>query len=121
MVDVLPGQDDSSSKPENHLPEQEDDYIEQLILKQEQAKGFSHEYLTPTITKLSPRAGQGRPLAADEENTYQPLIPPRFAAVGDEKSEYQSLTLKIHTLPAKFSVSPVGPVPPAIPPKPKAI
>ena len=123
MVDVLPGShsNDSSSNPENCCPEQKDDNTEQLILKQEQAKSFSHEYLTPTITKLNPRAGQGLPLAADEENTYQPLIPPRFAAVGDDKSEYQSLTLKTHTLPAKFSVSPMGPAPPAIPPKPKAI
>ena len=122
MVDVPPGShNDSSSNPENCCPEQKDDNTEHLFLKQEQAKSFPHEYLTSTITKLSPRAGQGRPLAADEENTYQPLIPPRFAAVGDDKSEYQSLTLKTHTLPAKFNVSPMGPAPPAIPPKPKAV
>ena len=115
MVDVLPGShNDSSSNPENCCPEH-------LSLKQEQAKSFPYECPTSTITKLSPRAGQGQPLAADEENTYQPLIPPRFAAVGDDKSEYQSLTLKTHMLPAKFSVSPTRPVPPAIPTKPKAV
>ena len=91
---------------------------EQLILKQEQAKGFPHEYLTPTINK---RGGQGQPLAADKENTYQPLIPLRFAALGDDKSEYQSLTLKTNTAPPKFSVASMGAAPPAIPPKPKAI
>ena len=125
MVDVPPDQDDSISiKPENHRchPEQENDNIKQLILKQEQAKGFPHECLTPTITKLNQRAGQGRSLAADKENTYQPLIPPPPPrAMGDEKSQYQSLTPKTRTLPAKFDVSFMGPAPPAIPPKPKAV
>ena len=91
---------------------------EQLILKQEKAKDFPREYLTPTINK---RAGQGQPLTADKENTYQPLIPPRFAALGDDKSEYQSLTLNTNTAPPKFSAAPMGTALPAIPPKPKAI
>ena len=120
MVD-LPAQGDSSSKADSLLHEQGDANTEQFILKQEQAKSFPHEYLTPTISKFNQRAGQGQAVAADEENTYQPLIPPRVAALGDEKSEYQLLTLKTNTLPTKFSVSPVGPAPPAIPPKPKAM
>ena len=112
------------AKPENHnmpnKPENVD--IDLRILKQEQAKDFSHlphEYFTSTFTKFDQRADPGQVVAADEDNTYQPLIPPRFRALGDDKSEYQSLTLK--TLPAKFSVSPIGPAPPAIPPKPKAM
>jgi hypothetical protein len=91
---------------------------EQLMLKQEQVKSIPHEYLTPELNK---RAGQGQPLATDKENTYQPLIPPRFAALGDDKSGYQSLTLKTSTAPPKFNVAPMGPAPPAIPPKPKAM
>ena len=120
MVD-LPTQGDSSSKADSLLHEQGDANTEQFMLKQEQAKSFPHEYLTPTISKFNQRAGQGQAVAANEENTYQPLIPPRVAALGDEKSEYQSLTLKTNTLPAKFNVSPMGPAPPAIPPKPKAM
>ena len=92
-------------------------------MKQEHAKDFSHppqEYLTPTITGFDQRAGPGLKIqaATDEENTYQPLIPPRLMALGDDKSEYQSLTQK--TLPTKFSIPP-GSAPPAIPPKPKAM
>ena len=123
MADVPPGQDESSIKPENHRchPEQEDDNIEQFILKQEQAKGFPHEYPTPTITKLNQKAGQDQFPVADEENTYQPLIPPPPGAMGDEKSQYQSLTLKTCTLPAKFDTSPMESAPPAIPPRPKAV
>ena len=98
--------------------EQGNTNTEQLILKQEQAKGLSHEYLTPTINK---RAGQEQPLTTDKENTYQPLIPPRLAALGDEKSEYQSLILKSSTAPPKFGFAPMGTAPPAIPPKPKGI
>ena len=110
-----------SSKADSLPHEQGDANTKQVILKQEQAKGFPHEYLTPTISKFNHRAGQGQAVAADEENTYQPLIPSRVAALGDEKSEYQSLTLKTNTLPAKFNVTPMGPSPPAIPPKPKAM
>ena len=124
MVDI-PSQDDSGCKPgEDHLHKNKDISIEQLIMKQEQAKDLCHlphEYLTPTFTKFDQRPGPGQVSNTDEENTYQPLIPPRFRAMGDEKSEYQSLTLKTHMLPAKFNVSPMGPAPPAIPPKPKAI
>ena len=111
MVD-LPLRDNASRKAE-------DVNVEQLILKQEQAKDFSHlphEYLTPTITGFAGRDLKNQAVA-DEKNTYQPLIPPRLMAFGDDKSEYQSLTQK--TLPTKFSVPP-GPAPPAIPPKPKA-
>ena len=120
MVD-LPTQGDSSSKADNPLHEQGDANTQQFILKQEQAKSFPHEYLTPTVSKFNQRAGQGQAVATDEENTYQPLIPLRVAALGDEGSKYQSLTLKTNTLPAKFNVSPMGPAPPAIPPKPKAM
>ena len=125
MVDAPPqGDIDSSSKPKI-IPhdEHEDVNVEQLTLKQYRGKDLSHiphEYLAPTITKFDQRAGpvlEGH----DKENTYQPLIPPRFMALGDDKSEYQSLTLKTKTLPAKFNVSPMGPAPPAIPPKPKAM
>ena len=117
---------DSSTKPpaENHPHKPGDIDIEQLILKQEQAKDFSHlphEYLTPTFTKFNQRASPGQAVATDEDNTYQPLIPPRFRALGDDKSEYQSLTLKTNTLPAKFNISPIGSAPPPIPPKPKAM
>ena len=115
-----------ANKPENHnmpnKPENVD--IDLRILKQEQAKDFSHlpyEYLTSTFTKFDQRAGPGQVVATDKDNTYQPLIPPRFRALGDDKSEYQSLTLKTNTLPAKFNVSPMGSAPPAIPPKPKAM
>jgi hypothetical protein len=97
---------------------------EQFMLKQEQAKSIPHdsEYLTPTNDKLNQRAAdQGQPLVADKENTYQPLIPARFSALGDDKNEYQSLTLKTSTVPPKFNVAPVGPAPPTIPPKPKAM
>ena len=120
MVDVPP-QDDSSSKPENHPHEYRDASIGHLILKQEQAKCFPHEYLMPTITKFNQSAGPGQAVATDEENTYQPLIPPRFRALDDDRSEYQSLTQKSSTLPAKFNIPRVGPAPPAIPPKPKAM
>ena len=120
MVDVTPqGDIDSSHTPENLPHEHGDINVEQLILKQYQGKDFSHiphEYLAPTVTKFDQRAGPSM-----KESTYQPLIPPRVAALGDEKSEYQSLTLKTNTLPAKFNVSPMGPSPPAIPPKPKAM
>ena len=64
---------------------------------------------------------QARLWPTDEENTYQPLIPPRFRALDDDRSEYQSLTQKSSTLPAKFNIPRVGPAPPAIPPKPKAM
>ena len=124
MVDAPPqGDIDSSSKLENLTHEHEDINVEQLVLKQYRGKDLSHiphEYLAPTITKFDQRAGPGLE-GHDKENTYQPLIPPRFMALGDDKSEYQSLTLKTKTLPAKFNVSPMGPAPPAIPPKPKAI
>ena len=108
MVD-FPTSGNSSSHGQGHTN------TEQLILKPEEAKGFPHEYLTPA------RAGQGQPPPADKENTYQPLIPSRFAALGDEKSEYQSLTLKTNTAPPKFGVAPMGTAPPAIPPKPKGM
>ena len=108
MVD-LPTSGNSSSH------EQGDTNTDQLILKQEQAKGFPHEYLTPTISK---RAGQGQSLAT---NTYQPLIPPQFAALGDDRSEYQSLTQKTSTAPPKFGVAPMKTAPPVVPPKPKGI
>ena len=111
MVD-MPTSDNCSYHGQGHTN------TEQLILKQEQAKGLSHEYLTPTINK---RAGQGQPLTADKENTYQPLIPPRLAALGDENSEYQSLILKSSTAPPKFGVAPMGTALPAIPPKPKGM
>ena len=119
---------DSSAKPSDHPHKLGDINIEQLILKQEQAKDFSHlphEYFMPPITTFNQNAmnaGRGRAVT-DEENTYQPLIPPRFRALGNDKSEYQSLTQKSSTLHAKFNVSPVatGPAPPAIPPKPKAM
>ena len=122
MVD-MPPQGDYRSKPESHPHEHGNVNVERLILKQEQAKDFSHppqEYLTPTITGFDQRAGPGLKIqaATDEENTYQPLIPPRLTALGDDKSEYQSLTQK--TLPTKLSIPP-GPAPPAIPPKPKAM
>ena len=110
MVD-LPTSDNCSRHEQGHAN------TEQLSLKQGEAKGFPQEYLTPTINK---RAGQGQPLTADKENTYQPLIPPRLAALGDEK-KYQSLTLKSSTAPPKFGVAPMGTAPPAIPPKPKEI
>ena len=117
--------DDSSTKPENHPHKLGDTDIEQLNLKQEQAKDFSHlphEYFMSPIITFDQSAGRGRAVTG-EENTYQPLIPPRFRALGDDKSEYQSLTQKSSTLSAKFNVSPVamGPAPPAIPPKPKAM
>ena len=125
MVDVhLQGDsEDSTRKPENLTHEHKDINVEQLVLKQYRGKDLSHishEYLAPTITKFDQRAGPGLE-GHDKENTYQPLIPPRFMALGDDKSEYQSLTLKTKTLPAKFNVSPMGPAPPAIPPKPKAM
>ena len=127
MVDAPPqGDIDSSSRPKV-IPhdEHEDVNVEELIFKQCQGKDLSqlsHEYSAPTITKFDQRAGAGlEGTGHDKENTYQPLIPPRFMALGDDKSEYQSLTLKTKTLPAKFNVSPMGPAPPAIPPKPKAM
>ena len=112
--------DYSSKKPDNLPHEREDVNSGQLVLKQYHGKEFCHtphEYLAPTITKFNQGAGPDH----NEENTYQPLIPPRFVALGDEKSEYQSLTLKSDTLTAKFSVSPIEPAPPVIPPKPKAM
>ena len=123
MVDMLPSH--AHAKPqEDHVPcKPENVDIDWRISKQEQAKDFSrlpHEYLTPTLSKFHQRAGPGKAATTDEENTYQPLIPPRFRALGDDKSEYQVLTPKTHTLPAKFGVSPMGSAPPAIPPKPKA-
>ena len=119
MVD-MPPRGDYRSKPESHP---EDVNVERLILMQEQTKDFSHlphKYLTQTITGFDQRSVPGlkNQAVADEENTYQPLIPPRLTALGDDKSEYQSLTQK--TLPTKFSVPP-GPAPPAIPPKSKAM
>ena len=125
MVDI-PSQDHSGCKPEDFLHRHSpgDVNIRQLIMRQEQAKDFSHlphEYLTPTFTKFDQKAGPGQVVATDEDNTYQPLIPPRFRGLGDDKSEYQSLTLKTTTLPAKFNISPIGSAPPAIPPKPKAM
>ena len=121
----MPPQGNSSRKAETHPHEHGDVNVERLILMQERAKDSSHlpqEYLTPTITGFDQRAGQDLKTqavhVADEENTYQPLIPPRLTALGDNKSEYQSLTQK--TLPTKFSIPP-GPAPPAIPPKPKAV
>ena len=121
MVD-MPPQGDYRSKPESHPHEHGNVNVERLILKQEQAKDFSNlpqEHLTPTITGFEQRADPDlkNQAVADEENIYQPLIPPRLTALGDDKSEYQSLTQK--TLPTKFSV-PQGPAPPAIPQKPKA-
>ena len=116
----------SHPKPEDHInmPRRPENVgIDLRISMQEQAKDFSclpHEYLTPTLTKFDQRAGPRQVVATNEENTYQPLIPPRFRALGDDKSEYQALTPKTHTLPAKFGISPMGLVPPAIPPKPKA-
>ena len=44
--------------------------------------------------------------SSEEENTYQPLIPPR-SVIGNESSEYQSLTL-----PKQLNVAP------SLPPKP---
>ena len=44
--------------------------------------------------------------SSEEENTYQPLIPPR-SIIGNESSEYQSLTL-----PKQLNVAP------SLPPKP---
>ena len=108
MVD-FPTSDNCSRHEQGHAN------TDQLILKQEEAKGFPHEYLTQA------RAGQGQPPPADKENTYQPLIPPRLAALGDENSEYQALTLKSSTAPPKFSVAPMETAPPAVPPKPKGI
>ena len=118
MVDMPPRGDYRS----NHSREPGDVDVERLIFMQDRAKDFSHlphEYLTSTVTGFDQRAGPGLKIqaATDKENTYQPLIPPRLTALGDDKSEYQSLTQKI--LPTKFSVPP-GPAPPAIPPKPKA-
>lgn len=91
-------------------------------LSQEQAVNVSYfplKYLTPAITKpeQGPSSGQ---VMINEENTYQPLIPPRSAALGDDKSDYQSLTHKSLTLPAKVRVHPPKPAVPAIPLKPKA-
>ena len=122
MVDVPSQRDDSGCKPECLLHKHGNIGDEQLTMKQEQAY-LPHEYLKPTLTTFDKRARPGPSVATDEENTYQPLIPPRFRAVGDEKSEYQSLKPKIKTLPAKFGMSPIGigPAPPAIPPKPKAM
>ena len=124
MVDMHP-QSDCSSKPENLSQEHGDINVEELIFKQDQAKDFPHqphEYLTPTFTKFNQNAGPGQAVATNEENTYQPLIPPQFRALGDDNmSEYQSLTQKSSTLSAKFNIPPVGPAPPAIPPKPKAM
>ena len=106
MVD-LPTSDNCSRHEQGHTN------TKQLILKQEEAKGFPHEYLTPA------RARQGQPQPADKKNTYhQPLIPSRFAVLGDENSEYQSLTWKSNTAPPKFGAAPMGTAPPAIPPKP---
>jgi hypothetical protein len=130
MVDAPSRQDDSCCRQEDFLRKHGNINAEQLTMRQEQAKGIPHlphEYLTPTLTKFDQlqRTGPGPAVTTDEENTYQPLIPPRFRALGGtcEKSEYQSLTPKTKTLPAKFSVSPIGigPAPPAIPPKPKAL
>ena len=126
MVDVPSQRDDSGCKPEGLLHKHGNVSAEQLTMKQEQAKGIPylpHEYLTPTLTTFNQRARPGPAVTTDEENTYQPLIPPHFRALGGEKSEYQSLTPKTKTLPAKFGVSPIGigPAPPAIPPKPKAM
>ena len=116
----MPPRGDYRSRPENHHPHKPRDVnVERLILRQEQAKDFSHlphEYLSSSTARFDQRAGQNQAVA-DEENTYQPLIPPRLTALGDDKSEYQSLTQK--TLPTKFNVPP-GPAPPAIPPKSKA-
>ena len=118
--------DDSSTKPENHPHKLGEIEIEQLILKQEQAKDFSHlphEYFMPPFDQNATNAGRGRAVT-DGENTYQHLIPPRFRALDNDKSKYQSLTQKTSTLSAKFNVSPVamGAAPPsAIPPKPKAM
>ena len=123
MVDVRP-QGDSSGKLENLSQEHEDINVEELIFKQDQAKDFSympHEYLTSTFTKFDHKAGSCQTVATKEENAYQPLIPPRFRALGDDMSEYKSLTRKTSTLPIKFNIPPVGPAPPAIPPKPKAM
>ena len=121
----MPPRGDYRSKPECHPlshAEHGEVNVERLILMQERAKDSSHlphEYLTSTVTGFDQRAGQDlkNQVVADEENTYQPLIPPRLTALGDDKSEYQSLTQKI--LSTKFNVPP-GPAPPAIPPKPKA-
>ena len=112
MVDIPP-RGDCSSKPENHPHEPG---VELFHLKQEQAKDFPHlpqEHLTPITTGFDQRAGQDMAVT-NEENTYQPLIPPRLMALGDDKSEYQSLTQKI--LPNV----PLGSTPPTIPRKPKA-
>ena len=126
MIDVPSKRDGSECKPEDLLHKHGNVSVEQLTMKQEQAKGITylpHEYLTPTLTTFDQRARPGPAVATDEENTYQPLIPPRFRAVSDEKSEYQSLKPKIKTHSTKFGMSPIGigPAPPAIPPKPKAM
>ena len=114
LVDMPPRGDSGHRKPENHPCEPGNVNIERLILKQEQAKDLPHEYSTPITTKFDQRACQDlkNQVVANEKCAYQPLIPPRLMALGDDKSEYQSLTQK--TLPAKFSV------PPARPPKSKA-
>lgn len=57
---------------------------------------------------------RGVPTAEREDNTYQPLLPPRMATgPGNTEGDYQPLTR--HTLPRVSNVSA-----PALPPKPKA-
>ena len=110
MIDI-PSRYDSSNtlknNPHTNLP----------VSKQKQLRALytPHEYLTPvTITNQRVlKCDEQTDLCTtkDEENTYQPLIPPR-AAVNDDTSEYQSLTQL--TLSKDFNL------PPPIPPKPDA-
>ena len=81
----------------------------------------AQEYITPVNQEAtdSGRGGgnisvsygnraEGRTTKPDEENTYQPLIPPR-PTLNDKSKVYQSLTL-----PKAFNI------PPTLPPKPQA-
>ena len=83
--------------------------------KQKQPRASNSPHLTPVTTTNQQvfKCDQQTDVctAKDEENTYQPLIPPRATANSDP-NEYQSLTQ--HTLPKKFNL------PPAIPLKPDA-
>ena len=109
----IPSRYDSSNTLENNP--HTDLQLPASKQKQPRASYTPHEYLTPvTITNqrvLKCDEQTDVCTTKDEENTYQPLIPPR-TAVNDDTSEYQSLTQL--TLFKDFNL------PPPIPPKPDA-
>ena len=111
------GAEDSSSSPYTHGPTQTaQEYATPFVSSNQQMVSFDSQV---GVTNRAKSSTLGAAVNREDNNTYQPLLPPRFVAgMGKHpaEGEYQQLSMTRHTLPRGFNVSDSAP---ALPPKPK--